>query len=252
MDDGVAPTGTALVPETEPAEREWARTSAEYMAQLEAPIAKALADFMEMQNAFKETLTAFEANRVPYVIRIGDTFLAAKETVKKHGGDWKVMQVAICEDLGFSVRTAHDYMRLAEPEHRDLSQSSASIADALKKIAAKRKADGTKRKSPKPRSKPARAAEDERRDDDQLPNNVGSAAPDLTEHLRNVGPDEVLVALKDADWTRDDLRQLRRGIDEMLGDAPEPSAEAEAANEDSTPSAAEPERADGRAEMGSA
>jgi hypothetical protein len=184
---------------------------------------------------------------VPYVIRIGDTFLAAKETVKKHGGDWKVMQVAICEDLGFSVRTAHDYMRLAEPEYRDLSQSSASIADALKKIAAKRKADGTKRKSPKPRSKPAHskaAPEDERQHDDQPSNNEPlAAAPDLTEHLRNVGPDEVLVALKDADWSRDDLRQLRRGIDEMLGDAPEPPVEAEPANEDvPVPPVTEPER----------
>ena len=152
------------------------------------------------------------------------------------------MQVAICEDLGFSVRTAHDYMRLAEPEYRDLSQSSASIAQALKKIAAKRKADGTKRNSPKPKTKPARAVED----DDQPPGNEpAAAAPDLTEHLRNVGPDEVLVALKDADWSRDDLRQLRQGIDEMLGDAPEPLVEAEPANEDvplPTPPVAEPER----------
>ena len=60
------------------------------------------------------------------------------------------MQVAICEDLGFSVRTAHDYMRLAEPEHRDLSQSSASIADALKNIAAKRKADGQSQRTQRP------------------------------------------------------------------------------------------------------
>ena len=53
------------------------------------------------------------------------------------------------------------------------------------------------------------------------------------------------MALKDADWSRDDLRQLRQGIDEMLGDAPEPLVEAEPANEDvplPTPPVAEPER----------
>ena len=152
------------------------------------------------------------------------------------------MLPAICERQRIKPRSAYDYMLLADPKYRDLSQSSASIAQALKKIAAKRKADGTKRNSPKPKTKPARAVED----DDQPPGNEpAAAAPDLTEHLRNVGPDEVLVALKDADWSRDDLRQLRQGIDEMLGDAPEPLVEAEPANEDvplPTPPVAEPER----------
>jgi hypothetical protein len=250
VDDGVAPTDTALVSGTEPAEQEWARTSAEYMAQLEAPIAQALTYLRDMtakaQAELEETQRVLESSLVPFAVQVGAAFLATKETVKKHGGDWKVMLPAICERQRIKPRSAYDYMLLADPKYRDLSQSSASIAQALRKIAAKRKAEGTQRKSPKPRAKTVQSkTEVEHQDNDQPPNNDGSAAPDLTEHLRNVGPDEVLVALEDADWSRDDLRQLRRGIDEMLGDAPEPLVEAEPANEDvrlATPPAAEPER----------
>jgi hypothetical protein len=82
----------------------------------------------------------------------------------------------------------------------DVSQRAASVRDALERIGAKREAEGKKRAAPAAKStKSAKTA---------------AASADLTELLRNVGPDEVRDALRAADWEPAALRELRQYIDE--------------------------------------
>jgi hypothetical protein len=83
--------------------------------------------------------------------------------------------------------------------HPDVSQRAASVRHALEQIAAKREAEGKKRAAP-----PAKSTKS------------AAASPDLTELLRNVGPDELRDALRAADWGPAALRELRDNIDEML------------------------------------
>jgi hypothetical protein len=204
-------------------------TTVDFYRRIEAPIVSAIAEMAAAD-------AAHDQGRLPYAIKVGAAFNAAKEVLKntkvvRCGGAVTNAGVShwvevFCKDLKFSVRSAHDYMLLAR--YPDVSQSSASIADALEKIAAQREAEGKKRKSPANKKTPK-------------PKPRQGATPDLTEMMRNVGPDEVRVALRD--WNPADLRELRRYIDEMLGDAPEPPVEAGPANEDvRLPPVAEPER----------
>jgi hypothetical protein len=79
----------------------------------------------------------------------------------------------ICKRQKISVRSAHDYMLLAR--NIDVSQRAARVRDALERIGAKREAEGKKRAAPAAKS----------------PKTAAAALADLTELLRNVGPDEV-------------------------------------------------------------
>jgi hypothetical protein len=170
----------------------------DYLASLEAPIAKALA---EMATAD----ATHEKGRLPYAIKVGMAFLAAKASVVVSGGSWTDMQARICEDLDFKPRTANNYMLLAQ--HADLSHSCASIIDALREIAKLLEAKGKKRKSPA-KKKPAVKSTGTR----------SRQCPDLTEMISTAAPDEVRVAL--SDWDPADKRELRRGLDQELGDGP--------------------------------
>jgi hypothetical protein len=166
--------------------------SIDYLNRLEEPIIEALA--------------AMEAGRLPHAIKVGEAFLAAKNIVVKDaiktntgrkGDNWSNLLSIICKRQKISVRTAHDYMLLAR--HPDVSQRAASVRHALEQIAAKREAEGKKRAAP-----PAKSTKS------------AAASPDLTELLRNVGPDELRDALRAADWGPAALRELRDNIDEML------------------------------------
>lgn len=166
--------------------------SIDYLNRLEGPIVEALA--------------AMEAGRLPHAIKVGEAFLAAKNIVVKDaiktntgrkGDNWSNWLSRICKRQKISVRTAHDYMLLAR--HPDVSQRAASVRHALEQIAAKREAEGKKRAAP-----PAKSTKS------------AAASPDLTELLRNVGPDELRDALRAADWEPAALRELRDYIDEML------------------------------------
>jgi hypothetical protein len=85
--------------------------------------------------------------------------------------------VPVARDAERPVPTARrNYMLLAR--NADVSQRAASVRDALEQIAAKREAEGKKRAAP-----PAKSTKS------------AAASPDLTELLRNVGPDEVRDAL---------------------------------------------------------
>jgi hypothetical protein len=64
---------------------------------------------------------------------------------------------------------------------------------------AKREAEGKKRAAPAAKSTKSAAA-----------------SPDLTELLRNVGPDEVRDALRAAGWKPAALRELRHYIDSLV------------------------------------
>ena len=151
-------------------------------------------------------LAAMEAGRLPHAIKVGEAFLAAKNIVVKDGiktntgrkgNNWSNLLLRICKRQKISVRTAHDYMLLAR--NSELSQRAASVRDALEQIAAKREAEGKKRAAP-----PAKSTKS------------AGASQDLTELLRNVGPDELRDALRAADWEPAALRELRDRIDEML------------------------------------
>jgi hypothetical protein len=166
--------------------------SIDYLNRLEGPIVEALA--------------AMEAGRLPHAIKVGEAFLAAKNIVVKDaiktntgrkGDNWSNWLSRICKRQKISVRTAHDYMLLAR--NADVSQRAASVRHALAQIAAKREAEGKKRAAP-----PAKSTKS------------AAASPDLTELLRNVGPDELRDALRAADWEPAALRELRDYIDEML------------------------------------
>jgi hypothetical protein len=96
----------------------------------------------------------------------------------------------------------------SQPEHvkhggvthlLEFRRIAASVRHALEQIAAKREAEGKKRAAP-----PAKSTKS------------AAASPDLTELLRNVGPDELRDALRAADWEPAALRELRDYIDEML------------------------------------
>ena len=82
----------------------------------------------------------------------------------------------------------------------DVSQRAASVRDALEQIGARREAEGKKRAAPAAKLRKSAAA----------------ASPDLTELLRNVGPDEVRDALRAAGWELAALRELRHYLDEIL------------------------------------
>jgi len=177
--------------------------SIDYLNRLEGPIVAALA--------------AMEAGRLPHAIKVGEAFLAAKNIVVKDGiktntgrkgNSWSNLLSRICKRQKISVRTAHDYMLLAR--NPDVSQRAASVRDALEQIAAKREAEGKKRVAPRAKSTTSAAA-----------------SPDLTELLRNVGPDELRDALRAADWEPAALRALRDYIDEMLDKSPQHASERE-------------------------
>jgi hypothetical protein len=170
----------------------------DYLTSLEVPIAKALA---EMATAD----AAHEKGRLPYAIRVGMEFLAAKASVVVSGGNWTAMQAKICEDLDFKPRTASNYMLLAQ--HADLSHSCASIIDALRKITELLEAKGKGRKKPAKKKPPVKSTGARSR-----------PCPDLTEMISTAAPDEVRVAL--SDWDPADKRELRRGLDQELGDGP--------------------------------
>jgi hypothetical protein len=94
----------------------------------------------------------------------------------------------------------------------DVSQRAASVRDALEQIGAKREAQGRKRAAPAAKSRKSAAP----------------ASPDLTELLRNVGPDEVRDALRAAGWEPSALRELRRYVDEILDESQQHAPQLEA------------------------
>ena len=178
--------------------------SIDYLNRLEGPIVKALA--------------AMEAGRLPHAIKVGEAFLAAKNIVVKDGiktntgrkgNNWSNLLSRICKRQKISVRTAHDYMLLAR--NADVSQRAASVRHALEQIAAKREAEGKKRAAP-----PAKSTKS------------AAASPDLTDLLRNVGPDELRDALRAAGWEPAALRELRHYLDEILDKALQHAPQAEA------------------------
>jgi hypothetical protein len=154
-----------------------------------------------------------EAGRLPHAIKVGEAFLAAKNIVVKDGrkdDNWSAWLSRICKRQKISVRTAHDYMLLAR--NADVSQRAASVRDALEQIGARREAEGKKRAAPAAKSRKSAAA----------------ASPDLTELLRNVGPDEVRDALRAAGWEPAALRELRHYLDEILDKSLQPAPQVEA------------------------
>jgi hypothetical protein len=108
-----------------------------------------------------EALANEKKGKVPLAMEVGRAFHAAKKEVLQDAtpeikaskyNNWSAVFPLLCKLAGISERSGYDYMALAE--YADLSQSSASIAEALRRIADKKKAEGTNRKSPTPKASP--------------------------------------------------------------------------------------------------
>jgi hypothetical protein len=179
-----------------------------------APVRAAYDEMWEFQaRAVKEIL--------PYAIKLGAELIEAKEKVSKElEVNWEHW---VKENLAsmLSYRSVNDYMLLAQ--HQDISQHAASIRDALKQIAAKREAEGKKRKSPnKPPtpSAPSVAASAEPKGEAQsseappLAPEPTMSVPDLKGVLE-CDPDKVLVALVEAKWDVAALRKLADNIQRL-------------------------------------
>ena len=173
--------------------------------------------------AFQEVLSA-EGNKLFCAIGLGEALKEAKEKIrqarkeapahlKPHVAKWPEWLKTYCR--GISERTAKVYIQLEENKDKlpgkdtlvgEIGQRAAdfSIRSALRLI----QSDG----------EPAKFGSQRNAVPKQSSAAKKAATPDLTEMMCNVGPDEVRVALRD--WSAADLRELRRYIDEMLGDEP--------------------------------
>jgi hypothetical protein len=151
-----------------------------------------------------------EGDALRAAIECGKYLNLAKENVKAAKGKWEAWRKKNCSEI--SQQTASLYMRL--DANKDKIEGVKTIREADKML------------------REPRGDQDETGDDDgdDETNNallVGSqpASPDLVSLLKNVGPDEVVTALKQADWARGDVEKLVSILKAQL-DATPPTPEA--------------------------
>jgi Protein of unknown function (DUF3102) len=169
----------------------------------------------EINRAYQQIIDG-EKKSIEYATEIGEMLIAAK---KKHGehGKWLDWLKVECPDI--AETTAALYMRIANKGDELAAAAEANgqrVADltirGAARLLAKPKKEGAPRSS-QPRTKAA-----------VEPPEPSLGSPDLPTVLKNVGPDEVATALKQADWTRDDVEKLVLILKAAL-DAPASSAE---------------------------
>ena len=139
-------------------------------------------------NAAHDAVVESGKSSLTNAIRAGELLVSAKECVEH--GEWTQWLADNCPDI--SEETARLYMRLAKNENKiedAAEQNGNAVADlsvrgAAKLISKKREGgSATVKKN-------------------------GGASPDLPTLLKNVGPDEVATAIKQADWGMEDIRKL--------------------------------------------
>jgi lipopolysaccharide biosynthesis regulator YciM len=139
-----------------------------------------------------------EKKSIEYATEIGEMLIAAK---KQHGehGRWLDWLKAECPNIAETTATL--YMRIAKN-----GDALAAVAEAN----GQRVADLTIRGAAKLLAKPPTNGSPQ---STQTRTRSGNAArsggsTDLKDLLKNVGADELVVALKEADWDGDEIRKL--------------------------------------------
>jgi hypothetical protein len=174
----------------------------------------------QIMTAYKAAMRV-EGEALKAAIECGKYLNLAKENVKADKGKWLPWLKQNCPEI--SQQTASLYMRLADPENLDKLVGVKTIRDADKALRQPRDDD--------------QDDQDETDDDDDdkdaevaddKTNNallVGNGSPDLVVLLKNVGADEVVKALHDAEWARDDIEKLVSLLKATLDATPAASAE---------------------------
>jgi hypothetical protein len=151
----------------------------------------------QIMTAYKAAMRV-EGEALKAAIECGKYLNLAKENVKADKGKWLPWLKQNCPEI--SQQTASLYVRLADPENLDKLVGVKTIRDADKAL--------------------RQSSQDEGSDDDDETNNALlvedeceevtalRASEDLVSLLKNVGPDEVATAIKQADWGVEDLRKL--------------------------------------------
>src|SRR6266566_2969706 len=157
----------------------------------------ALAFVGEIMTAYRAAMKV-EGDALRAAIDCGKYLNLAKENVKAAKGKWLPWLKKNCPEI--SQQTASLYMRLAENKDKIAGEGVKTIRDADKMLR-------------QPRDEEDETDDDAEDETDDETNNallVGPqpASPDLVTLLKNVGPDEVVIALKQAAWRRDDVQKL--------------------------------------------
>lgn len=157
-----------------------------------------------INEAHKEIVAA-ERTSLQHAITAGSTLRACKDSVEH--GEWGEWLDKNCPDI--SEETARLYMRLADPKNADrleaaAEQNGSAVADLSVRGAAKVLA-----KKQTEEQKAARAAK-------KKISKVNVAKADVTEQLKALAPDEVLKALKDAEWDTEELTELAKLLNAHL------------------------------------
>jgi hypothetical protein len=144
-----------------------------------------------------------EKKSIEYATEIGEMLIAAK---KQHGehGKWLNWLKAECPQIAETTATL--YMRIAKRGDELATAAEANqqrVADLTIRGAARLLAkpkDETAPRSPRPRNPKAAVEPPE-------PPAQG-ASPDLPTLIKNVGADEVALAIRQADWAMEEIRKL--------------------------------------------
>jgi hypothetical protein len=135
-----------------------------------------------------------EGDALRAAIECGKYLNLAKENVKAAKGKWEAWRKKNCPEI--SQQTASLYMRL--DANKDKIEGAKTI----------READMMLRQ---PRDDEQDQDETDNDADEDETNNallVGNGSPDLVMLLKNVGPDELVIALQQAGWDAEQVKKL--------------------------------------------
>ena len=173
-------------------------------------------------NAAHRAVVEANKTQLEKAIEAGTMLRACKDSVG-HGA-WTKWLYDNCKDI--SVETARLYMRLADPDNADKLEEAAAkqngnaVADLSVRGAAKvlAKPETAEQKAARAARKAATEAAKKAEAQAAFVRNVGSNVAEL---LKDLAPDEVFKALKDAEWGPEELTELAKLLDthlKLIGD----------------------------------
>jgi hypothetical protein len=157
-------------------------------------------------NAAHDAVVNAARDALQNAIRAGELLIAVKDG--QDHGDWETWLSNSCPNI--SARTARLYMSLAKNEDKltaAAEQNGNAVADLSVREAQKllAKPQTEEEKAARAATRAAKQAEEARK---KAESNKSGASSDLPTLLKNVGPDEVATAIRDADWQVEDIRKL--------------------------------------------
>jgi hypothetical protein len=157
-------------------------------------------------NEAHKAVVAAQQTSLQRAITAGTTLRACKDAIPH--GEWSEWLDKNCHDI--SEETARLYMRLADPKNADRLEAAAeqngnAVADLSVRGAAKVLA--------KPRTEEQKAARARTRAEVKKVKQW-----QITDWLKALAPDEVLKALKDAQWDTEGLTELARLLNAHLAE----------------------------------